>query len=354
MISGTNALPKLNSQTCLPLQRKSHYYNPPAQPAQAKLPDLFDSLTLGQNDMKREAGARVEVYTDGACKGNPGPGGWAWVVPGGRSDSGAEQGTTNNRMELTAAVKAVESFDEPLLVVTDSRYLADCFKNGWWVKWESNHWLTASKKPVKNQDLWRPLIEAYKSGKVEFEWVKAHAGHPGNEAADQLANQAISVSGFCPEIDYLESEMEQTVDGRIVVYTDGACKGNPGPGGWAWVVLGEPERSDKGVEKATTNNRMELTAAVKAVESFEEPLLVVTDSRYLADCFKNRWWAKWESNNWRNASKTPVKNANLWRPLIEAHKSGKVEFQWIKAHAGHLGNEAADRLANQAVRDAGF
>ena len=305
-------------------------------------------------DMKREAGERVVVYTDGACKGNPGPGGWAWLVSGGRFDSGAEKKTTSNRMELTAAVKAVESFDEPLLVVTDSRYLSDCFKNRWWEKWESNNWLTTSREPVKNQDLWRPLIEAHKSGKVEFEWIKAHVGHPGNEEADRLASQAVSRAGFSPKIDYPKSDLEREVGERVVVYTDGACKGNPGPGGWAWLVSGEPEQSGSGAEKKTTSNRMELTAAVKAVESFDEPLLVVTDSRYLSDCFKNRWWEKWESNSWVTANREPVKNQDLWRPLIEAHKSGKVEFEWIKAHVGHPGNEEADRLANQAVWDAGF
>lgn len=137
------------------------------------------------------AAPRTRVYTDGACKGNPGRGGWAWVVPGERSDNGNEWKTTNNRMELTAAIKAIEALDGQLLVVTDSRYMSDCFEKRWWEQWEKNNWRTYNKTAVKNQDLWRPLIEAYKSGKVEFEWVKAHAGHPGNEEADWLANQAI-------------------------------------------------------------------------------------------------------------------------------------------------------------------
>jgi len=134
---------------------------------------------------------RIIVYTDGACKGNPGPGGWAWVLPGERFDSGAQWSTTNNRMELTAAVEAVGNLDGQLLVITDSRYMSDCFNKRWWVQWERNNWRTKNKTAVKNQDLWRPLIDAYKSGKVEFDWIKAHAGHPGNEEADWLANQAI-------------------------------------------------------------------------------------------------------------------------------------------------------------------
>jgi len=243
-------------------------------------------------------------------------------------------------MELTAAIKAVESFDEPLLVVTDSRYLTDCFKDRWWVRWESNGWFNNEGEPVKNQDLWRPLIEAYKSGKVEFKWVKAHAGNSGNEEADRLANKAILDAGFHPK-----NEIGRA---RVVVHVAGIGKDDSGPGGWAWVVPGG--RSDSGAEKETTRNRMELTAAVKAVESLDEPLLVVTDSDYLSSCFGERWWVRWESNNWKTLSRGPVQNKDLLLLLIEAYKSEKVEFECKK----DPGNEEADRLANLALRNAWF
>ena len=139
---------------------------------------------------------RIIVYTDGACKGNPGKGGWAWVVPGENYGNGGELETTNNRMELTAVLEAIDNLDGPLLIKTDSRYISDCFNKRWWVGWERNNWVTRSKTPVKNQDLWRPLIEAYKQGKVRFEWVKGHSGEPGNEEADLLANQAVDQLGY--------------------------------------------------------------------------------------------------------------------------------------------------------------
>lgn len=135
-------------------------------------------------------GERVVVYTDGACLNNPGPGGWAWIIPGDRYGSGDVGETTNNRMELMAALAAIREVGSPMVIVTDSRYLSDCFEKNWWKKWVANGWLTSDKKPVKNRDLWQPIIEAYQSGLVKFSWVRGHAGNLGNEAADQLASKA--------------------------------------------------------------------------------------------------------------------------------------------------------------------
>jgi ribonuclease HI len=134
----------------------------------------------------------VEIYTDGACSGNPGPGGWGAVLKYGRHEKelyGAEPGvTTNNRMELMAPIVALESLTRPSVVAmyTDSTYV----RNGimqWLPKWKSNGWQTSAKQPVKNADLWRRLDEAVKPHEVQWFWVKGHAGHPENERADQLA-----------------------------------------------------------------------------------------------------------------------------------------------------------------------
>ena len=132
---------------------------------------------------------RTTVYTDGACLGNPGPGGWAWAVPGGRWRSGAEPRTTNQRMELTAALEGVRTLAGPLEVVSDSTYLVNCFKQRWWVKWLANGWLSSTKKPVANRDLWEPLVGIYREtpGRLEFRWVKGHAADPFNDLVDRLA-----------------------------------------------------------------------------------------------------------------------------------------------------------------------
>ena len=137
---------------------------------------------------------RSTVYTDGACLGNPGPGGWAWAVPAGRWRSGAERRTTNQRMALTAVLDAVRSLGGPLEVVSDSTYVVNCFKQRWWVKWLANGWVGSTKKPVANRDLWEPLVELYREvpGRLEFRWVKGHGADPFNDLVDRLAVAAAS------------------------------------------------------------------------------------------------------------------------------------------------------------------
>lgn len=140
------------------------------------------------------AGGEVYIYADGACSGNPGPGGWGAVLkyPAlGRELrlSGGEPNTTNNRMELTGVIKALEALKRPCRVVitTDSRYVVDAFRKGWLANWLKNGWRTAGKQPVKNEDLWRELMEAMRPHQVSWEWIRGHAGHPENELADGLA-----------------------------------------------------------------------------------------------------------------------------------------------------------------------
>jgi ribonuclease HI len=137
----------------------------------------------------------VEVHTDGACSGNPGPGGWGAVLRwrGRRRElSGFEPQTTNNRMELRAAIGALETLKRPMTIHlhTDSNYLRSGITK-WLSAWKANGWRTADKKPVKNQDLWRELEAALGHHRIEWHWVKGHSGNPDNERADQLAREAI-------------------------------------------------------------------------------------------------------------------------------------------------------------------
>ena len=136
----------------------------------------------------------VEVFTDGACKGNPGPGGWGVVLrAGGREKelSGHAPQTTNNRMELTATIRALGALKEPCHVKlhTDSRYVIDGITK-WIFGWQKNGWKNAAKKPVLNSDLWLALLDAVKPHRIDWIWVKGHAGHPENERADRLASDA--------------------------------------------------------------------------------------------------------------------------------------------------------------------
>ncbi|MBQ8203247.1 MAG: ribonuclease HI [Clostridia bacterium] len=134
----------------------------------------------------------VEIFTDGACSGNPGPGGWGAILRyEGREKelSGGEKETTNNRMELTAVIKALSALKEPCKarLVTDSKYVADGITKGWAASWQKNGWRKADKKPALNIDLWEKLLELLKIHDVTIEWVKGHAGHPENERCDELA-----------------------------------------------------------------------------------------------------------------------------------------------------------------------
>ena len=134
----------------------------------------------------------VEIFTDGACSGNPGPGGWGAVLRfGGREKElcGGEENTTNNRMELTAVIEALLALKEPchVTLTTDSKYVCDAVLKGWVYSWQKNGWKKADKKPALNVDLWEKLLPLLDAHEVDFCWVKGHAGHPENERCDALA-----------------------------------------------------------------------------------------------------------------------------------------------------------------------
>lgn len=141
------------------------------------------------------SGPRVEIWTDGACKGNPGPGGWGALLRFGEAEKelfGGEPLTTNNRMELMAVIQALRTLTRPCEVIAhvDSRYVMNGVTS-WIAGWKRNGWRTAAKKPVLNQDLWRELDDELARHEVRWEWVKGHAGDPGNERADALANRGV-------------------------------------------------------------------------------------------------------------------------------------------------------------------
>ncbi len=139
---------------------------------------------------------------------------------------------------------------------------------------------------------------------------------------------------------------------RIEISTDGACLGNPGPGGWGAILrAGQHEKELSGAESDTTNNRMELTAAIRALEALKQPSRVDlrTDSTYVRNGIMS-WVANWQRNGWRTSAKQPVKNADLWRELVAACERHEVTWHWVKGHAGDRDNEIADRLASAAAR----
>lgn len=159
-----------------------------------------------------------------------------------------------------------------------------------------------------------------------------------------------------PALSDAPTAAERTPGGSepVVVYTDGACSGNPGPGGWAWAVAPQGQPSGAGGEANTTNQRMELAAVLEALRALggnDRPIVVVSDSTYVVNCFKDGWWRTWRRNGWRNSQRKPVANVDLWEPLIELAVGGGVEFRWVKGHSGDAMNDLVDRLAVEAAAD---
>ncbi len=141
---------------------------------------------------------------------------------------------------------------------------------------------------------------------------------------------------------------------KVIIYCDGACSGNPGPGGWGAILLDVASGKNKEISSAeanTTNNRMELTAALEALKSLKQPCIVeiVTDSQYLIKGI-TQWIYNWQKNNWQTANKKPVKNKELWQELYSISKIHQITYTWIKGHSGHIENERADELAVNAYK----
>jgi ribonuclease HI len=138
------------------------------------------------------------------------------------------------------------------------------------------------------------------------------------------------------------------VPAATVVYTDGACSVNPGPGGWAWAV--PHGRYASGAKAHTTNQRMEITAVLEATKALDGPLAVVSDSTYVINCFRDRWWEGWLQRDWTTSQKRPVVNRDLWEPLIERVRQRAITFRWVRGHSGDPMNELVDQLAREAGR----
>jgi ribonuclease HI len=141
----------------------------------------------------------------------------------------------------------------------------------------------------------------------------------------------------------------ESAENETVVYTDGSCLGNPGRGGWAWAVPDGPFAS--GAEPSSTNQRMEVTAVLEALRALEGPLHVKSDSTYVVNCFRDRWWQGWIRRGWRNSAGKPVANRDLWEPLLELALESErpVRFSWVKGHSGDEMNDRVDLLAVEAA-----
>lgn len=286
---------------------------------------------------------KVIIYSDGGADPNPGIGGWAALLLYGDHErvlKGGDPKTTNNRMELQAAISALRALKRPCLIEfnTDSEYVRRGITEGV-TKWAAADWQTKAGRPVPNAELWQELMELVSRHTINWNWVRGHSGDPANERVDRLAREARLA--ITPRID-LDSDLPR-------LYLRGSCKGNPGPGSWAAILeeRGNWEESS-GTAGSTTNNRMELMAAIEGLRMVApgSRVQVFTISDYLHQGI-TRWLSGWQAKGWQKKDGQPVANADLWQLLAAA--AGQYDITWVNAKGQHLeGLDVAGRLAAQA------
>jgi ribonuclease HI len=274
---------------------------------------------------------RVTIYTDGGADPNPGPGGWAAVLleaAGGRDKelSGAEPFTTNNRMELTAAIRALEALKVRCRVrlLTDSQYLRRGVTE-WLPGWVARGF-RRKDGTLQNEDLWRRLAELTTAHEVSWEWVRGHSGDRYNERADRLATAARAklLGGVTPEARPASRPAEVEAFLRV------SCAG--GNGGWAALVRrGGEERVLAAGERPTTSNRLDLLGAATVLESLPAGAEVAlhTGSDYLRNGATD-WIASWKRRGWKTQEGAPVQNRELWQRLERAMESRRVRWPAVK------------------------
>ncbi len=304
----------------------------------------------------------VHVYTDGATSPNPGPGGWAalirregreWVL------SGNEPRTTNNRMEVQAAIAALALLEGTLGpcevdLYTDSQYLQQGIQE-WLPSWVNRGWRTRQGRPVQNQDLWQRLYRLTLTHQVRWHWLPGHTGDPLNEWVDRLAEQARNALGqeatprTPPPLHHPAGSLP-----IIEVSLQAYCPGGRGPGGWGAVLRKQDGTwALYGGERETTANAMLLQGAIRVLRSLEQPhaVTIYADSTYLVKG-ASEWIHTWPEKGWRTQSDRPVANREAWEALLQAQKPHQV--RWVRvgkkeagedmARAGHLATEATAAL----------
>jgi len=283
---------------------------------------------------------RAQIYTDGGCEPNPGPGGWAaiirldereWVLHGNDPD------TTNNRMELQAAVAALALLESSLgrcqvELYTDSQYVRQGITE-WIDRWIGNGWRTKHKEPVKNQDLWRALHQLTQAHEVAWHWLEGHAGHPFNERADQLATQARR--SLQAGLEILEPDMRSPMNPAgltgVEICIKAAGRGGARPGVWVAVLrMGDHTRDLSGSDKEATTNALLIRAAAQGLGALTRPckVTVYSDAEYLVKG-ASQWIKGWQARGWQTKDGKPVANRAEWEALLDAVARHHVTWQIV-------------------------
>lgn len=334
------------------------------------------------------------AYTDGACRGNPGPGGWGAVLIQNQYCtvmSGYSAQTTNNKMEMQAAIEVLSFIpaNSSISITTDSQYLKQGIQ-GWIKNWKKNGWKLKGGGNVKNVERWQQLDQLVSERNVNWGWVKGHNGDPLNELADNLATSAITNKCGVPsnstdpnnisqdsDVSSLtklprapqkirESQLNQKFKKVHIteflqhhnkietcfIYTDVACNSVIGPGGWGALIQQnglEVELSDG--EKNTSVNRMEMKAIINSVSLLPPGSVVYITARnneYVQNGIR-KWIKNWKKNGWKTAENTDVKNQDLWIKIDEIKNNYQVHWEWINDNGSHPQNERCIQLAATAT-----
>ncbi len=272
----------------------------------------------------------ITIYSDGGADPNPGIGGWAAILRAGERErvlTGNDPKTTNNRMELQAAIAALGALKRPCRVSfhTDSQYLRRGIIKGV-AKWHAAGWVKENGQAIPNADLWRELQALTSRHEIDWHWVQGHSGEPDNERVDQLAREARLA--ITPRVD-LEAGVPR-------LYLRASCHGNPGPGAWAVALEdGDHWETAAGGDPKTTNNRMELRAAIEGLLLLPpgSAAQLFTTSDYLYQGV-TRWLEGWKRGGWQKRDGQPVANGDLWRLLDDLSRRYRVH--WVNAKGQRL------------------
>jgi len=288
---------------------------------------------------------KVIIYSDGGADPNPGIGGWAAILQYGRHEkvlSGNDPSSTNNRMELMAAIAALSALKRQSSVEfhTDSEYLRKGITK-WIEGWAGRDWKNKKGQAISNVDLWQRLWPLVKKHDINWHWVKGHAGDVLNERVDALARQA-----------RLEITPAEQISADIPrLYLRSSCKGNPGPGGWGVILeIGDETQQNSGSETRTTNNRMEITAAIEGLLLLPRgsDVQIFTTSDYLFQG-ATRWLHGWRRREWLKKDGNPVANTDLWQALDKLQEGYAI--RWINAKGQDLESlQVAGTLAAEASK----
>lgn len=288
----------------------------------------------------------VTIYTDGGADPNPGVGGWAAILSAGKHEkilTGNDPQTTNNRMELQAAISALAALKRPSEVEfhTDSEYLKKGITE-WIEDWNKKEWKRKGKD-IPNKDLWQELSPLVERHEIAWHWVKGHSGNVLNERVDRLARQAREA--ISPRVSLQE--------GAVILSVRATCKGNPGPGGWGAVIEQDDNtRQFSGSAQRTTNNRMEMLGIIEGLRFIDSslPVQIVTTSDYVYQG-ATRWIHGWRKRDWKKKDGKRISNQDLWME-IDNYLNAR-DLEWIpkkgKGKDSEPGLIEAAQLASLAV-----